>query len=556
MREPGQDRRAVGATRTRRKATIALVHVVLATAIGWSDSGGSAVAADDKTPLAVVCEDTDSVESSSMPVIVERPLCRIKELWESEPHQDFPEAVARVLVTSGISPARATGAGECLRLVRHLNRAEVALSMRECLASLEVDLARTENLGPAGELDAALGLRGTLRPTGPTAGGARGCGGSRVDSRLAQQSQQWDFASWPHSTGAPPDPTDRGDWASFREYQTLDRNADLAWQEYTEALEREIGTWEEWQWGNGTKENWEAARQETQRALEAANRAIEERNLWLPKVAAEQGNDGVLPTDDSDTAVADLSTDGWIRASQRGSSSPTALPEDGTARHVLCSSINCSRATPHSCSSIQTKAAPAARSTSTTTARSTCSPDTDTLEAVMTEICWSRIQPAGPDEDPCAPPNLDGAIIIAAGPFDPCTDPAAMTTPDDGTCRGEDGDPVDVAAGLAHILNRQKDAAERFISKLERMCGSRFRGPRTTRRTRPPHTHRMNPSRGLPTPCSTRSGRRRETRRRRPHDAVGGRRVRPGSSTPPAGRARPRQSRQLTCWVTSGLSAT
>ena len=225
---------------------------------------------------------------------------------------------------------------------------------------------------------------------------------------------------------APPDPTDRGDWASLNEYQNLEKNADQAWQDYVAASQnKEMEQAQRVLDGKGeaTQEQFEAAKAATQQALEAANRAIEERNLWLPKVAAEQGNDGVLPTEDPDTAVA-RSVEGWrIPASPQASPSPTAPPEDGTAHRALCSSINCTRATPRSCSSIQTTAVPCGAIHVDDNGTVDVTPDADSLEAVMIEVCWSRIQPAGPDEDPCAPP------VSTAQSFAPARSNRARTPP-------------------------------------------------------------------------------------------------------------------------------
>ncbi|MHB8490786.1 MAG: hypothetical protein ACYDA6_01030 [Solirubrobacteraceae bacterium] len=105
----------------------------------------------------------------------------------------------------------------------------------------------------------------------------------RTTTSSGQMIQEWDYSKWPHTEGAPPDPTDRGGWRDDHEYQELQKAADQAWHEYVEAIERQ-----EEHDPPGTPKNdpvLEEFQRQKEEALRRANEAIDERDAWQPKVS-------------------------------------------------------------------------------------------------------------------------------------------------------------------------------------------------------------------------------------------------------------------------------
>jgi hypothetical protein len=90
--------------------------------------------------------------------------------------------------------------------------------------------------------------------------------------------------------------------------------------------------------------------------------------------------------------------------------------------------------------------------------------DASSLDTVMDSVCWSRVTPAGPDEDPCAPLSLDGAMVMVLQP-NPCADPKAMINPEDGSCYSPYPDPVGAAGALLGTASLGD-----LVAEMEKLC--------------------------------------------------------------------------------------
>jgi hypothetical protein len=378
--------------------------------------------------------------------------------WElPSPPAALREEVGRVL--SENVPGWALGPiGECLARSRAHDRGAAVAGLSTCLQAVEVDLSAGGLIGPGG-LDAALGLAGRRRPVGPKQGAVQSCNmnGAGVDPRLAQSSKAWDFGNWPHSNVAPPDTAEHRDaMKGWAEYQRLEREAQHAWQRYVEALEYEAELDYQVLQGNATQEELEAAKEATEKALEEANKAIEERDAFEPLIVED--DEGTTPADDDGTAVAETLPEvgspcnavaeflancagaGWATAPcqiflERLEGCDTTImlidPDQGAA-----------------CGSVPDEV------------------DAETFDKILDRTCWSRVRPAGPDEDPCAPASIAGAYVVAMQP-DPCSDPRALVSPEDGTCVAPAADPGAVTDAL---LGRSNELGQ-IVATLEKLCG-------------------------------------------------------------------------------------
>jgi hypothetical protein len=381
----------------------------------------------------------------------ENMLCELLAAWNtrSEP-QEMSAQVVKII--SGKVPVELVDPiAQCLMLSRANDRGAAIASLRNCLAAVKPDLAAAGSLG-AGQmsLDGALGLAGMLRPTGPKQGGARNCGTSGgINPALAQTSKPWNFGNWPNTSKAPPDSAEHYNASKeWTEYQRLEKEATQKWQQFVEVSFREIELP-----GDASAEQQEAAKQATQDARNEANKAIEARDQFKPKVS--DGNDGVVP-DDGGTAVA---------RTVPGFEDPCTVVNqflgECAATNWVTSPCQVFLSQLNSCDTTIMLIDPEG----TSCASLPKSVDAKTFEQIMTAVCWSRVRPAGPDEDPCAPRSLDGAVVIVMQP-NPCADPRAQPHPDDGTCNGSIVDPTkstDILLGRSSMGD--------VIAALEKLCG-------------------------------------------------------------------------------------
>jgi len=385
----------------------------------------------------------------------DRILCKLLAVWNSE-EQPVRRRETFAQLVAGQAPAVQSGPiARCLSVSRAYDRGAATKALHDCLVGIEPDLSANGSLGGL-TLDEALGLSGRLRPVEPKVGAARACGGSaQVNPYLAQKSQPWDFANWPHSSVAPPDDTGhRETYKDSPEYRRLEREATQKWQQYAEALEREASIDHEKSEGRATQEELDAAKAETKKVLQEANEAIEERDSFVPAVV--DANDGVVPPDDG-TAVAqpaegfeesctqlnqflaNCAASGW-------NTSPCKLFLDGVK----------------GCKSTIMLVDP---EQGTGCAEAPATIGTDAFDRVMSSVYWSRARPAGPDEDPCAPRSRDGAFVMVLQP-NPCTDPQARVDPASGTCVAPFTDPgkqTDILLGRATLSD--------IVDTLEKLCG-------------------------------------------------------------------------------------
>lgn len=158
-------------------------------------------------------------------------LCRLLVAWEAQPDsQALREEIAGIV--EGKVPVEVTGPiAQCLVLSRGYDRGAATAALRNCLAAVEPDLAAAGELGGAGSIDVALGMAGSIRPTGPKQGAGMSCGtsGGGVNPWLAQESKPWDFGTWPHSSIAPPDdPQHYRESIGWSEYKQLQKEATQA----------------------------------------------------------------------------------------------------------------------------------------------------------------------------------------------------------------------------------------------------------------------------------------------------------------------------------------
>ena len=383
-------------------------------------------------------------------------LCRLLVAWEAQPDsQTLREEIIRIV--EGQVPVEVTGPiAQCLVLSRTFDRGAATAALRSCLAAVEPDLSAAGELGGASSLDVALGMAGSIRPTGPKQGAGMSCGasGGGVNPWLAQESKPWDFGSWPHSSIAPPDdPQHYEESRGWQEYQQLQKEATQAWQNYSETLGRETDVYDAYMKGNATADELKAAKEATQNALNEANKAIEKRDQFEPRIV--DGNDGVTPTDDG-TAVA------------------RTVPGYQSACNVAAEFLGNCAATSWTTSPCQVflqqlKGCDTTIMLIDPEQGGACgslpaSVDASTFDQVMNSVCWSRVTPAGPDQDPCAPASLDGAMVMTLQP-NPCADPQAMINPEDGSCYAPYPDPA-VAAGALLGTATLDD----LIVEMEKLC--------------------------------------------------------------------------------------
>lgn len=386
----------------------------------------------------------------------EQTLCRLLAAWEDQP--DSPALHDAVVgIVAGQVPAELTDPiAQCLVLSRGHDRGAATAALRNCLAAVEPDLAAAGALGGTGRIDVALGMAGAIRPTGPRQGAAASCGasGAGINPWLAQVSKQWDFGNWPNSHRAPPDdPEHYQESRGWSEYQQLAKEAEAAWKRYVETLRRETDVHDAYMRGKATAEEFKAAREATKEALNEANRAIEKRDQFQPRVV--DGNDGVLPADDG-TAVART-----VPGHQSGCSLAAEFLGNCAATEWTTSPCQVFLQQLKGCDSTIMLIDP---DQGGACGRLTAGADPSTLDGVMNSVCWSRVTPAGPDHDPCAPAALDGAMVMVLQP-DPCADPQALVDPEDGRCHAPYPDPA-VAAGALLGSATLGD----LIAGLEKLC--------------------------------------------------------------------------------------
>lgn len=396
---------------------------------------------------------TSAVESDPPECSVQRPtLCLIVAQLTAV----TAPAQVRVVISDGLRdrllPESRDVLSLCVAQVLGQPSEERLLAIRDCLAALRPELVAAGLIGGGrGELDAALGLAGRVRPAGSALGGTSGCGGAGVDPRLVKPPGGWTGGSWSNPWFAPPDSSEHRELSQgWSEYQRLDRAADRAWHAFRLALEDAV----EVDWGGDTPEEVEA-REALRLAREAAERAIEERNSYRPKVA--DGNDGVLPTEPGTAIVRPAAG--------------TESPCDAVASFLQqCASISWQTSPCRlfleqlgGCDSTLMYIDPDNGAGCGTAPE----PDAAIVAATLKTICWSEIQPEGPDTDPCAPQLVEGTAVIGfiAASGDICDDPHAYI-PDD-RCAIVPSNPDHVADVL---LARERRMAA-IVATLQNLCG-------------------------------------------------------------------------------------
>ena len=123
--------------------------------------------------------------------------CRLIAAWNADQPPEKRREQFAALVSERVPAEKANPIAQCLALAHAYDKASATIALHDCLATLKPDLSNAGELG-GGDLDAALGLNGSLRPTGPTTGGGSACGGGHINPWLAQTSRNWDWVSWPH----------------------------------------------------------------------------------------------------------------------------------------------------------------------------------------------------------------------------------------------------------------------------------------------------------------------------------------------------------------------